>query len=456
MRRLSSIAKISSSSSRNKQPKQTTTKTSRTNHQATSHVAPAVAFHSIIDMSSTKPIPNGRLHSVEAVCRAKSHGTDSLLVSSQQASAHRGGVPNHNHHRHLRKTTSSDGADPRTRSHAGLTANDQLQMPRRCLIVDDDAVVRTMLKRQVQVCFPAWHVETVSSGEAALALMKPKAAGGQGKSFDVCFVDQYMPGPDNPMTGDQVIGAMRSLSMAGYRIGCSGNNVQDLHMSAGADGFLRKPFSMELLRAVAKHVFELPPVHSCVVIGHAPQVKRCLASVLSAQCIIQEAECVDAAVTMVHSAAGQQQQQGQQRGGDGGTSNICGGIDLIIVDYEQVFAGAGTVASELATRLRRQICPAAKVVILMSSESRDQAVPSGFDVMWPRALESASAMHAHLMRILLPSGGASDPTPEGEDSAATGDDDVFDDVFDDDDVDSSSSSGGGGEHPNPTAIAIAE
>eukprot|EP00514_Thraustochytrium_sp_LLF1b_P003328 CAMPEP_0184517980 /NCGR_PEP_ID=MMETSP0198_2-20121128/5844_1 /TAXON_ID=1112570 /ORGANISM="Thraustochytrium sp., Strain LLF1b" /LENGTH=431 /DNA_ID=CAMNT_0026908389 /DNA_START=284 /DNA_END=1575 /DNA_ORIENTATION=+ len=102
----------------------------------------------------------------------------------------------------------------------------------RALVVDDDALIRRVKRRRLNKLFDKIEVTEVSSGEAAL---------NEGINFDMIFMDQYMPGPSVPLTGDETIRRLRQKGCRSIIVGMSANDVSEKHLSAGADAFMRKP-----------------------------------------------------------------------------------------------------------------------------------------------------------------------------------------------------------------------
>uniref|UniRef100_A0A7S2RUZ1 Histidine kinase n=1 Tax=Mucochytrium quahogii TaxID=96639 RepID=A0A7S2RUZ1_9STRA len=105
----------------------------------------------------------------------------------------------------------------------------------RCLLVDDDVTVRKMLTRRFERLLPPCSViDVAESGESALEMAKRH-------NYDLFVVDHYMPGPDKPLTGEETIRLLRKGGANGIIIGCSGNDVSEKHVKAGADLFVCKP-----------------------------------------------------------------------------------------------------------------------------------------------------------------------------------------------------------------------
>ena len=115
------------------------------------------------------------------------------------------------------------------------------------LFVDDDTVLRKLFARAIRKAAPSWNVSEASSGEAALhmcdelAAAKGDAGGGDSKSFDLIFLDQYMASTNKQLLGTEVAQAMRLKGMKSKLVGLSANDLGEAFLRAGADAFLLKP-----------------------------------------------------------------------------------------------------------------------------------------------------------------------------------------------------------------------
>jgi CheY-like chemotaxis protein len=102
------------------------------------------------------------------------------------------------------------------------------------LVVEDEAIVRTLLERMVAGL--GYDVRAAASGDEALALI------GDGERFDLLLTDSEMPG----MTGQELAARVLALVPATKVLYMSGASVE----GAGED-FIAKPFdTKELARAV--------------------------------------------------------------------------------------------------------------------------------------------------------------------------------------------------------------
>jgi len=115
------------------------------------------------------------------------------------------------------------------------------QAPKRILVVDDNALLRTLLAQSLE--HAGYETVSAESGEAALeaARLSPP---------DLCVVDHLMPG----MTGAELIRALRGSADERLRaipaIGLTGwAGAEDELMAAGAAVAVRKPCGVEPLLA---------------------------------------------------------------------------------------------------------------------------------------------------------------------------------------------------------------
>jgi DNA-binding NtrC family response regulator len=114
----------------------------------------------------------------------------------------------------------------------------------RILIVDDDHTMRLALSESLESC--GYDTVAAESGNEALSLFKKR-------KFDLVLTDMRMPG----MTGLEVLQSVKKLSpdvpvilITAY--GTVSTAVEA--MKEGAAEFIMKPFSLEDLEAVVKHV----------------------------------------------------------------------------------------------------------------------------------------------------------------------------------------------------------
>ena len=133
----------------------------------------------------------------------------------------------------------------------------------RLLIVDDDKIVRKMLRRRISRIFPESIIDEADCGEKAIgyacgswssststtvsAMTITSVAsesatasmqeGGEQKDssatniiYDVIFIDHFM---GDGLTGDQTIKVLRENNVDSLIVGVSGNSMENCHISAG-------------------------------------------------------------------------------------------------------------------------------------------------------------------------------------------------------------------------------
>jgi CheY-like chemotaxis protein len=115
------------------------------------------------------------------------------------------------------------------------TSEDVLDSELSFLIVDDITLNRTMLKRRIlKGIAPKSIVKEAATGEEALLICGSE-------KFDVIVVDQYMDEAGGVMVGTDVVFAMRRIRIDSIIVGCSGNDIDDQFLEAGADWVWKKP-----------------------------------------------------------------------------------------------------------------------------------------------------------------------------------------------------------------------
>lgn len=103
------------------------------------------------------------------------------------------------------------------------------------LIMDDVKMNRLMLQRRIEKTIaPRAEITMAVNGEAALELARDRR-------FDIIICDQYMEEAGGVLVGTDVIIALRRDHVNSLIIGCSGNELQEEFMSAGADFVWGKP-----------------------------------------------------------------------------------------------------------------------------------------------------------------------------------------------------------------------
>ena len=132
-------------------------------------------------------------------------------------------------------TASSDES---TRSESSVHETTQLDLPEELdvLLVDDDSILRKMMKRSLQRLAPGWKIREAANGETALALVEDM-------NFDLIFMDQYLASVEKQLLGTETVATMRSRNVKSRICGLSANDIRDTFLAAGADDFLLKPFS---------------------------------------------------------------------------------------------------------------------------------------------------------------------------------------------------------------------
>jgi CheY-like chemotaxis protein len=114
-----------------------------------------------------------------------------------------------------------------------------------------------MLKHRLQKCVaPNCTIQEAASGEEALQLCATGTTSHDKKSYDVVIMDQYMEEAGGLLVGTDVIIAMRRSKVQSLIIGCSGNDLDELFQSAGADIVWKKPIpsNLEIIRQLRQHL----------------------------------------------------------------------------------------------------------------------------------------------------------------------------------------------------------
>lgn len=111
------------------------------------------------------------------------------------------------------------------------------------LIIDDESNIRLMVR--LGLVAEGYTVETAADGPEGLDKF------GDGHTFDLCLLDQRMPG----LTGLEVLREMRRRAPGANVIMITAFGTIDLAetaLRAGASDFVRKPFTLDVLRNAVK------------------------------------------------------------------------------------------------------------------------------------------------------------------------------------------------------------
>ena len=130
-----------------------------------------------------------------------------------------------------------------------------LEEPLSILITDDIRMNRIMLKRRLQKCIaPNCIIQEAATGEEALQLCA------SGESFDIIIMDQYMEEAGGLLLGTDAIIAMRRTKLQSLIIGGSGNDLDHLFRSAGADIIWKKPIpsNVEIIHQLRQNLAQRP------------------------------------------------------------------------------------------------------------------------------------------------------------------------------------------------------
>jgi DNA-binding response OmpR family regulator len=126
----------------------------------------------------------------------------------------------------------------------------------RILIIDDEPNVRLMMQLALQ--HVGYSVQTATDGPSGLEQY------GDGSSFDLVIVDQRMPG----MTGTEVLEKLFAANDSAKVILATAFGTIELALEAiqaGAQDFLRKPFTADTLRGAVRTALDRPTEHHTAV-----------------------------------------------------------------------------------------------------------------------------------------------------------------------------------------------
>jgi len=253
-----------------------------------------------------------------------------------------------------------------------------------CLLVDDEALVRKVMHRRLTRIFPSLAIQEASSGEVALELVDADMSASSPPTINLVFIDQYMPGSQHPLNGEETIRSLRSNGFNQTLIGCSANNVANLHKQAGADGFIRKPFGTdtELANAVIR-AMRSPVDPKFLLVDDSALSRRLLQRTL--QSLFPTATFIE------------------EQSAKAALSSYDDSVDVVILDEHLSIGETGT---QCARALRQRDCKALLIQASGSSRAFDQLEGATedhglFDEIWSKPYPPMVAMKRAILRFLM-------------------------------------------------------
>ena len=143
----------------------------------------------------------------------------------------------------------------------GTNSNSQIAGAYKLLLVDDDKIVRKLLRRRFSKIFPHAIIDEADCGEKAIECTCTKSAPTAeaqkelSTTYDIIFIDHIM---GEGLTGDQTIKKLRDNDIDSLIVGISGNSEEVSHISAGAEDFFQKPLPSQGA-VIQRLVMKLPP-----------------------------------------------------------------------------------------------------------------------------------------------------------------------------------------------------
>lgn len=268
-------------------------------------------------------------------------------------------------------STSTSVASP-------ISDHDDVMMgPMVGLIVDDDSMTRLQLVRRLNGLFPRLALREVASGEAAIGLVNA------GNAFDVIFMDHYMPGPDQPLTGTQTVRELRARGVQAKIIGCSGNDVAAAHLDAGVDAFLRKPFgSDDELRATVQAVMRSERLGNVLIVDDSDANRAMLERALKG---------VSPCSKFTHAASGEEALAKLEQET----------FDVLFADEHM---GTDFLGSNLATAVRNNSQHSRMILVSLSGSDGSHCLKDVFDIVLrrPMAPVKTVARQVRDLQVALP------------------------------------------------------
>ncbi len=143
----------------------------------------------------------------------------------------------------------------------GTNNNSQISGSFKLLLVDDDKIVRKLLRRRILRIFPQATIDEVDCGEKAIEytcsenMSTAEEPNNLITTYDIIFIDHIM---GEGLTGDLTIKRLRDNDVDSLIIGISGNSEEVSHISAGAEDFFQKPLPSQG-DVIQRLVMKLPP-----------------------------------------------------------------------------------------------------------------------------------------------------------------------------------------------------
>jgi len=278
--------------------------------------------------------------------------------------------------------------------------NLQISGAYKLLLVDDDKIVRKVMRRRLSRIFPHATIDEVDCGEKAIEYtccdgtrVTEEKKSPTTSSYDVIFIDHIM---GEGLTGDQTIKILRDNDVDSLIIGVSGNSEEVSHISAGAEDFFQKPLPSQGA-VIQRLVVKLPPPSGWRVLI-VDDVK------LNCHFLEQRLHRISSAhFTSMHQAQKRWEIYKTTSAPDAIRRIETEPFDLVVVDQE-LNDDNGIQGTDIASCIRKsELCKNCVIVLNSASDSDFELNqrPQLYNLLWPKPLPEESLMRQSLSEQLI-------------------------------------------------------
>jgi CheY-like chemotaxis protein len=257
----------------------------------------------------------------------------------------------------------------------------------KILLVDDDKIVRKLLRRRFNRIFPQADITEADCGEKAIEYTSSD------RHFDIIFIDQFM---GDGLNGDATIRKLRENHVDSMIVGISGNSKEMCHITAGAEDFFQKPLPSQK-QVVERLLRKLPPPAgwNVLVVDDSPLnchfLKKKLYKVFTAHYTTLERAEKRLSISVSTSVK------------DAIFKLKGESFDLVVTGQE--FSHDNHIKDlkgmDIISFVRDHSLNKNAIIVLNSAIAQSQHHPQQFDMYWPKPLPSDDRMRQTLCEELL-------------------------------------------------------
>jgi CheY-like chemotaxis protein len=257
----------------------------------------------------------------------------------------------------------------------------------KILLVDDDGIVRKLLKRRFSRIFPQAIITELDCGEKAIEYTSSE------HHFDIIFMDQFM---GDGLNGDETIRKLRENHVDSMIVGISGNSKEMCHIVAGAEVFFQKPLPSQKM-VIERLLQKLPPPAgwNVLIVDDSPLnchfMKKKLYKVFTAHYTTLERAEKRLSISVSTSVE------------DAVSKLNAESFDLVVTGKEFTHDNDMKYLKgmDIVSFVRNHGLNKNAIIVLNSAIAQNHQHPQQFDMYWPKPLPSDDRMRQTLCEELL-------------------------------------------------------